>query len=88
MKGSADAALKLRLKQLIAVEADKPFEPASLADSAPLFGADSLLQLDSVDALQISMALQMQFGKRVADPKEGRRIMVNINTLADFIQPE
>ncbi len=87
MQGSADNALKLRLKQMIAEEADKPFEPDSLADEAALFGPQSLLQLDSVDALQISMAVQMHFGKRIADPKEGRRVMVSINALADFIQP-
>lgn len=87
MKGSLDALLKTRLKEMIVRETDKPVDPQSIADDAILFGPESPLQLDSVDGLQISMALQMQFGLRVEDPKQMRRILVNVNTLADFIQP-
>ena len=88
MKGSLDPAFKLRLKQLIVKEADKDIAPDDIADDAALFGPDSVVQLDSIDALQISMAIHMQFGVRVEDPKQVRRIMVSINTLADFLQPE
>ena len=88
MKGSLDTAFKLRLKQLIVKEADKDIAPESIADAAPLFGPQSSVQLDSIDALQISMAIHMQFGVRVEDPKQVRRIMVSIDTLADFLQPE
>lgn len=88
MKGSQDPALKLRLKQMIVSETDKDVDPDSLPDDKPLFGPGSALELDSVDGLQISMALQVQFGVRIEDPKEMRRILVNLNTLADFIQPE
>lgn len=88
MKGSLDSALKLRLKQMIITESDKEFEAENIPDDAGLFGPKSVLELDSVDALQISMALQTQFGKKVTDPKEARRIMTSINTLADFVQPQ
>lgn len=87
MKGSEDAALKARLKQLIVTETDKQVDPALIPDDKPLFGPKSALELDSVDGLQISMALQMQFGLRIEDPKEMRRVLANVNTLADFIQP-
>jgi acyl carrier protein len=86
MKGSQDPALKLRLKTLIVQECDKDVDPATVPDDRPLFGPDSFLQLDSVDGLQISMALQMQFGLRVEDPKAMRRILADVNTLADFVQ--
>ncbi len=88
MKGSQDAALKLRLKALIVQECDKQVDPASVPDDQPLFGPGSALELDSVDGLQISMALQMQFGLRVEDPKQMRRILADVNTLADFVQPQ
>ncbi|HWU69248.1 MAG TPA: acyl carrier protein [Stenotrophobium sp.] len=87
MNGSLDPAFKLRLKQLIVKEADKDIDPGSIADDAVLFGPDSAVQLDSIDALQISMAIHLQFGVRVEDPKQVRRIMASINTLADFLQP-
>ncbi len=88
MKGSQDAALKLRLKQLIVRETDKQVEPAQVPDDQPLFGPKSALELDSVDGLQIAMALQLEFNLRVEDPKVMRRILADVNTLADVIQPE
>jgi acyl carrier protein len=88
MKGSQDVALKLRLKELIVRETDKSVDPASVPDDQPLFGPKSALELDSVDGLQISMALQLQFGLRVEDPKQMRRILADVNTLADFVQPD
>lgn len=88
MKGSLDPAFKLRLKQLIIKEADKEITADSIADDAVLFGPQSTVQLDSIDALQISMAIHMNFGIRLEDPKQVRRVMANIDTLADFLQPE
>lgn len=88
MKGSQDAGLKQRLKELILKEADKQLAPEAINDDEILFGPDAQLQLDSIDGLQVSMALQRQFGVRVTDPKDLVRIMASINTMADFIQPE
>lgn len=88
MKGSQDAGLKQRLKELILKEADKPLAPEAINDDEILFGPDAQLQLDSIDGLQVSMALQRQFGVRITDPKELVRIMASINSMADFIQPE
>lgn len=88
MKGSLDPAFKAQLKALILREADKEQDPASLPDDVALFGPDSLLALDSVDALQISMALQLAYGFAVTDPKVARRLFESINTLADHLQPE
>jgi acyl carrier protein len=87
MKGSHDPALKQRLKQLIVTEADKDVAPESIGDDEGLFGPETRLQLDSIDGLQISMALQNHFGVRITDPKQLVRIMRSINTLADHLQP-
>jgi acyl carrier protein len=87
MKGSQDPVLKQRLKALIVSEADKEVAPESIGDDEALFGPDTTLQLDSIDGLQISMALQAAFGVRITDPKDLLRIMRSINTLADHLQP-
>ena len=87
MKGSLDAEFKAGLKALIVKEADKALDPAAIPDDAALFGPTSPVQLDSIDALQISMALQLKYGVRIEDPKQARRVMVSINALADFLQP-
>jgi len=77
--------LKLELKRLIVEECDRDIDPASLADDAPLFGPESPLDLDSLDGLQISMALQQRYGVRIADPKELRRVLTSINDLAAYL---
>ena len=87
MKGSQDPALKQRLKEMIVAEADKDVAPETIGDDEPLFGPGTRLELDSIDGLQISMALQVGFGVRITDPKELVRIMRSINTLADHLQP-
>jgi len=89
MIGSQDAALKLRLKTMIIEECEKEdITPEELRDDVELFSDESGLELDSLDALQISMGLQTQFKVRLADSKEFRRVVTSINALADYIQPE
>ena len=51
-------------------------------------GSAAPLGLDSIDALQISIAIQNRYGLMITDSKQMRRIMKSINTFADFIQPE
>lgn len=87
MKGSLDEALKADLKRLIIEACDLDADPSSVDDDGPLFGRGSQLGLDSIDALQISIAVQ-KYGVKITDSKQMRRIMTSINTFADFIQPE
>ena len=89
MKGSLDTALKLRLKEMIVEECEKEeVVPEAVPDDVQLFSGASGLELDSLDALQILMGLQIQFGVRLEDSKAFRRHVTTINELADFIQPE
>nr|MBF0221437.1 acyl carrier protein [Desulfobulbaceae bacterium] len=89
MKGSLDEALKMRLKTMIIAECEKEhITAAEVADDVLLFSDASGLDLDSLDALQISVALQNQFGIRIPDSKAFRRQVTTINALADFIQPD
>ena len=89
MKGSLDQALKLRLKIMIIEECEKEeITPGDVPDDVQLFSDASGLELDSLDALQVLMGLQIQFGVRLEDSKAFRRHVTTINELADFIQPE
>ena len=87
MPGSDDAALKHELKQLIITACNKEATPEDVPDDAPLIGPASVLELDSLDVLQINVALQQRFGARIDDGKHARRVMKSINTLADFVSP-
>lgn len=78
--------LKYELKKLIIEECEKECEIEDIKDDELLFGPESVLELDSMDALQISMALHKKYGLKTTDSKELRKIMVSINTLADFIE--
>ena len=88
MIGSSDEELKLKLKRIIIDECDKSVRPDAIADHDPLFGEESPVQLDSLDAIQLAMAIQKTFGIKVTDSKEVRRYFVNINSLAELVQPE
>jgi len=79
-------SLKEDLKVLIVQECDKEIEPSSIKDDEIIFDPEHPLQLDSLDTLQISMALQNNYGIRLVDPKEARRVMVSIDTLAEYIE--
>lgn len=88
MIGSKDDNFKKKLKELIIEECDKDIEASDINDDDILFSEECALELDSMDALQISMALQKEYGIEANDSKKLRKIMVSINTLADYIQPE
>lgn len=77
--------IKRELKILIVQESGRDISPDEIDDKEPLFGSESKLALDSLDALQISMALHHKYGKKLNDSKEAMRILINIDTLAKFI---
>jgi len=80
-----NAALRLELKALIVESCDKDCAPDSITDDEILFGPEAPLQLDSLDALQISMAIKKQYGLRLPDSKETRRILSNVANMADHL---
>lgn len=88
MRGSLDDAFKTELKQMIITACDKEVEVEAVCDDVFLFGDKSVLELDSLDALQISMEIQRRYGIVLADSKELRRIFTSINSLADYLKPE
>lgn len=78
--------LKYKLKELIINECEKDCTPEEIKDDESLFGPDSILELDSMDALQISMALHKEYGLKTTDSKKLKKIMLSINTLAKYIE--
>ena len=73
------------LKQLILDAAEKTEPADGLGVNEALFGDESRLALDSIDALQISMAIQQRYGVRLRDSKETRRAMGSLRMLAEFL---
>lgn len=77
--------LRQNLKHLIIEECDKEdeFSPADIDDDAPLLTGE--LELDSLDVLQICMAVKNQYGVRIEGNTAARRALKSINTLAQTI---
>ena len=83
-----DRPLEQQLKQLLIRECDKEddIDWQDIQDDEPLFGRESRIQMDSLDALQLSLAVQQKYGVRIEGAKDGRRILVNIDALAAHIR--
>ncbi|MFB9843700.1 phosphopantetheine-binding protein [Mucilaginibacter ginsenosidivorans] len=58
--------------------------PADIKDDEPLFGDG--LGLDSIDSLELIVLLKREYGITIQDPKEGRKVLVDVNTMAEYIQ--
>ena len=81
-------ALISELTALILEVTDKRLDGAPLAADEPIFGSKTRLALDSLDALQVSMALLKRYRLRMADSKETRRILSSVGNLADHLLKE
>lgn len=80
--------LEQQLKALIIDACDIPDAPEDFPSEAPLIGPDSPLDLDSLDAVEVVVAVQKTFDVRIGGETTSREILQSIATLADFIQQE
>ena len=71
-------------KQIIEFLNLKDLKPEDIKDDEPLFGEG--LELDSIDSLELIVLLQREYGISIKDPKEGRKVLVDVNTMADYIE--
>ena len=77
--------LKLQLKEHIIEFLNLlDTKPEDIKDDQPLFGEG--LGLDSIDSLELIVLLDRVYGIKIKDPKDGRKVLVDINTMADYIQ--
>lgn len=53
-------------------------------NDAPLFGDDGL-GLDSIDALELIVLLEKEYGIKLANPAEGKAIFKSVATIADYV---
>ena len=58
--------------------------PADIKDDEPLFGDG--LGLDSIDSLELIVLLKKEYGIDIKDPREGRKVLIDVATMAEYIQ--
>lgn len=74
-----------RLKQLIVTTLKlEDVKPTDLADDAPLIGSG--LNLDSIDALELVVTLEREFGIKITSSEESRQALASVAHLAEFIR--
>jgi acyl carrier protein len=79
-----DDGVRQKLKEVIISELNlEGKKPEDIDDSAPLFGEG--LGLDSLDALQLAMAVEENFGVQVPEGDEARPIFASVNSLVAHI---
>jgi acyl carrier protein len=71
-------------KQIIEFLNLTSLKPEDIKDDEPLFGEG--LGLDSIDSLELIVLLNREYGILIKDPKEGRKVLVDVNTMVDYIE--
>jgi acyl carrier protein len=80
-----ETELKRRIKEMMVENLMLKVAPADIAEDQPLFGPNSL-GLDSVDALQLVVALDKNFGLKIPDPASAKKTLESVNTMAAAVR--
>ena len=76
--------LKAQIREMLIQNLMLQVSAEEITDATPLFGEG--LGLDSVDALQIVVALDKQFGLKIKDPEVAKQVLQNVNTIAAALE--
>ncbi len=74
--------LELKTKMIEALNLEE-MTPDDIDTNAPLFGDG--LGLDSIDALELIVLIEKNYGIKLSNPAEGREIFKSVATIADFV---
>ncbi len=78
------AEIRKKLKQLLVTSLSlEDVKPENIKDDEILFGEG--LGLDSLDAVEIVVLLQRNFGLEVKDMNQGKKIFYSVDTLVNYI---
>ena len=72
-----------RVRKMLIDRLNVPFEAAQIDLDAPLFGTG--LGLDSVDAVELVVALETEFGLEIAEGSVGPWAFRTVHTLVEFV---
>ncbi|MCE0497095.1 MAG: phosphopantetheine-binding protein [Methylacidiphilales bacterium] len=75
------------LKQLLIKNCMLRVSPDEIREDTPLFGPESL-GLDSIDALQMTVAIERDYGIAIKDPDVARQAFRSLSALKEWLQTE
>ncbi len=76
--------LKRQIREMMVAELMLPRGADEIANDAPIFRPEGLA-LDSVDALQLVVALEKRYGLKLADAEAARVTLQSVNTIAQAV---
>jgi acyl carrier protein len=76
-----------QLKQLLITNCMLRVTPDEIQENAPLFGPESL-GLDSIDALQMTVAIEKDYGVAITTPDEARQALHSLGSLKEWLQAQ
>lgn len=79
------AELRQQIKEMMVDELMLDFEASEIEDTTPIFGAEGL-GLDSVDALQLVVAIEKHFGLKIGDAEKAKAVLESVETIAKAIE--
>jgi acyl carrier protein len=74
-----------RLKELLITELMLDMKEDDIGDDTPLFGPAGI-GLDSVDALQVVVMIEKNFGFKMADQEQAKRVLHSVSTIAEALE--
>jgi acyl carrier protein len=81
-------SLSIRLKQMIVATLKlDDLRPEDIPDDEPLFGSPKF-GLDSIDALELVVAVEKEFGVKIGSSEESRKALATVATLAAYIRTQ
>lgn len=72
------------LKQLLLENCMLKLQPDEIQEDIPLFGPEGL-GLDSIDALQITVALEKKYKATIPNPEVARQVLQNLGSLREWL---
>ncbi len=79
-------SLSLRLKNLIVATLKlDDIKPEDIPDDEPLIGSPRF-GLDSIDALELVLAIEKEFGVKIGSSEESRQALSSVNALAAYLR--
>ena len=76
--------LKLKTQIIDALNLEE-IKPEDIKDDAPLFGPEGL-GLDSIDALELIVLLEKNYGIKLTDPSKAKNVLTSVKAIADYIE--
>jgi acyl carrier protein len=81
--------IKLEVKKLIILTLKfKNIQPEDILDDVSFFSGENTIKIDSIDSLELVLAIQKQFSVKLNNQNLARHIINTVNSISEFIYAE